>query len=203
VNSTKRSWLAEIGLPVLAGVLIEVSSDLLKLVTHYISGGVEGADLRDPEFWLGMLIAIGFVAASLWILESWTKAHPIRAVRIGVVILSIIVAAIVDPFGRAFKGEIYAAYDKAQTGESMAEVLDRFQHDTGILVEPNKDLQRHSELDCIGECWLRLRYNVPMFFGEHWVTLEFGRNQKLIRKCDLRGDCSPPRSTEPSRNPHG
>lgn len=198
VNSQNRSMIAELGTPFLAGVLIDISSGLLKRVTHYISTSIYSdislkvySELLALDFWIGVMFSIGLVALSLWILERWPRAHPIRAVRIGVVILAVIIAGIVDPIGRAFRGDILAAYDKAKVGESMFDVLSRFQYHGDVFIEPNKDNKRHGELDCIGGCWLRLLYDVPVIFGERSITLEFGRDQKLIRKCDINFKCAP------------
>jgi hypothetical protein len=196
----KTSFFLQWVLPVLAGVFIEVSSDLLKHATHYIVTSVFGdlsrgsfAELRQFDFWIAITVTVGLVALSLWILESWTLAHPKRSVRIALVIVSVIIAGVIDPVGRPFKDKILAAYANAQIGEPMDDVLDHFQYNSGIVIIPNKDKKRHDELDCIGECWLRLMYDVPVFIGERWVILEFGHDQKLIRKCDMDGNCSPKR----------
>ena len=182
--------MAEIGLPVLVGFLIEVSSDLLKLVTHYISSGVEGADFRDPEFWPGCSS------------QSDSSQHHCGSWRAGRKRTQSVLYASSPPSSIRSAGRypcrLRQAPDRRVHGLGSGSFSTRHRH----LVEANNDLQRHSELDCIGECWLRLRYNEPMSFGEHWVTPEFGRDEKLIRKCDMHGDCSPPRPTEPPRNPH-
>jgi hypothetical protein len=210
VNTHKRSFLAEIGLPILVGVLIEVSSELLKLATHHVSTSVASelwlgvfGEIRDSNFWLAILFAIGLLAGALWTFERWPRPHPKPWVRIAVVIVSVIIAAIVDPFGRAFRDEILSAYKQAQIGELMVQVLNRFQHDTGIVVEPNKDKEHHDALDCIGECGLRLIYDVPVVFGESRVTLEFGRDQTLIRKCNPDLECCPPRPPKDCTAAHG
>lgn len=91
-------------------------------------------------------------------------------------IVSVIIAGVIDPVGRPFKDKILAAYDNAQIGEPMDDVLDRFQYNIGIVIIPNKDKKRHDESDCIGECWLRLMYDMPVFIGERWVILDFGRD---------------------------
>jgi hypothetical protein len=194
MNSPKRSVVAEWGFPILVGVLIEISSDLLKHVAHHISvsGGIL-SELPNPDFWTGIAFTIGLVAVSLWILESWPRAHPKLWVKITLVIISVIIAGVIDVPGRAFKDKILTAYDRAQVGESMNDVLDRFQYGD-ILIEPNKDKTPHNELDCVDSCWLRVMYEVPVIFGERWVTLEFAQDQKLIRKCDINWNCSPARS---------
>jgi hypothetical protein len=201
MNSPKRSLLAEWGFPVLVGVLIEISSDLLKRASHYSSTSVYAevssgvfAELQSGNFWLSIAIAVGLVAALLWILENWPRAHPNLWVRITVVIISVIIAGIIDVPGRAFKDKILTAYKQAQIGDSMVDVLDLFQYHGDILIEPNKDKKRHNESDCVDSCWLRVRYEVPVALGERWVTLEFAQNQKLIRKCDMDWNCSPAKS---------
>jgi hypothetical protein len=200
VNSKEPSILAQWGLPILVGVLIEFSSDLLKHVIHYVITSVYSdlslgsyEELRHLDFWIGFTLAVGLVAISLWLLEVWTRAHPKRFVRILLVIIAVIIAAIADPLGRTFKEKILTAYDKAEIGESMYDVLGRFQYYGSVVIVPNKDKKRHDELDCVGECWLRLMYDVPVLIGERWVILEFGHDQKLIRKCDMDGNCSPKR----------
>jgi hypothetical protein len=204
VNQEKSSIVLQCGLPLLVGFLIEISSDLLKHATHYVITSVFGdlslgifEELRQMDFWIAITVAIGLVAMSLWILECWTRAHPKLWVRITLVIIAVIFAGAIDPIGRVFKDRILIAYDKAQVGEPMGDVLDRFQYDSGIVIVPNKDKKRHDELDCIGECWLRLIYEVPVIIGERWVTLEFGHDQKLVRKCNMDGKCLPERKLGP------
>ena len=121
--------------------------------------------------------------------KSDSRAHPKLWVRITLVIIAVIFAGAIDPVGRVFKDKILSAYDKAHVDEPMDDVLDRFQYDSGIVIVPNKDKKRRDELDCIGESWLRLIYEVPVIIGERWVTLEFGHDQKLIRKCNMDGKC--------------
>jgi hypothetical protein len=201
LSSHKRSLLAEWGFPVLVGILIEISSDLLKRVTHYSSTSVYSevssgvlTELRSLNFWVGIAFTIALVAALLWILENWPRAHPKLWVRITLVIISVIIAGVIDVPGRAFKDRILSAYDRARIGESMDDVLGRFQYHGDILIEPNKDKKHHDALDCVGDCWLRLIYDVPVMFGERGVTLEFGQDQKLVRKCDMHWNCFPAKS---------
>jgi hypothetical protein len=201
MNSPKRSFVAEWGFPLLVGVLIEISSDLLKLVSHYSSTSVYAevssgifAELRSFDFWVGIAFTIGLVAVLLWVLENWPRAHPKLWVRITLVIFSVIIVGVIDPPSHAFKDRILAAYDQARLGESMDDVLDQFQFHGDILIEPNKDKKPHNESDCVDSCWLRVRYQVPVIFGERWVTLEFAQDQKLIRKCDIDWNCTPTRS---------
>ena len=188
MHSPKRSFLAEWGIPVLVGFLVEVSSDLVKYVTQHVSTSfsAERSELGSLDFWAGILFTICLLAVSLWILEIWHRGHPKRWVRITVAILSVIIAGIVDPFGHAPNDKILAAYHEAQIGERMPVVLNRFQYHGEVLIEPNKDRESHNELDCTSRCWIRLTYVVPEVFGERYVSLDFDRDQNLIGKCDIQ-----------------
>jgi hypothetical protein len=48
-----------------------------------------------------------------------------------------------------------------------------------LLVRPHTE--NGNALDCIGNCWIRLTYDVPVVFGERWIALDFDRDQRLIR----------------------
>jgi hypothetical protein len=137
-------------------------------------------ELKDSNTWVGLVVAILLVVVSMWILDNWKWAHPSRGARIGLLVVSIALTAIVDPFGRTFKRELLEAYEKAHTGEAIADVLKPFQHESPSLVVPHTD--QGNQLDCIGDCWLRLSYEVTEMFGERWISLDFDRDLKLIKK---------------------
>jgi hypothetical protein len=127
-----------------------------------------------------LAFAIVLVILSTWILDSWKWAHPSRAVRTTLLIISIILTAIVDPPGHIFKDEALNAYAKAYLGEPMADVLKPFEHEGPALVLPHKE--NGDQLDCTGDCWVRLSYELPEVFGERWISLDFDRNLKLLKK---------------------
>jgi hypothetical protein len=179
--------IAEIGLPIAFGVMIELACDLLKYVVRYFSTSIyfdvaHGIwhQLGELDTWIGLAFAIILVALSTWVLDNWKWAHPRREVRTGLLVISVIAAAMVDPSGHIFKDDLLKAFGKAQVGEPMSVVLRRFNYGTPSLVTPHKD--DGDTLDCTGTCWIRLTYDVPVFFGERWISLEFDRNQKLYRK---------------------
>jgi hypothetical protein len=79
-----------------------------------------------------------------------------------------------------FRDELLNGYAKAYKGEPMSEMLKPFQHETPSIVSPHRE--HGDDLDCVGECWLRLSYEIPEMFGEEWVSLDFDRDLKLLKK---------------------
>lgn len=176
-----------IGLPIAFGLMIELACDLLKQVIRYFTTSIYfdlqhdiWVELKDSNTWIGLVVAIVLLVLSMWILDNWKWAHPSRVVRIALLVVSIALAAIVDPFGRAFKSELLEGYGKAYTGEAMSDVLKPFEHEGPSFVSPHKD--KGDPLDCTGDCWLRLNYEVPEMFGERWISLDFDRDLKLLKK---------------------
>ncbi len=182
-----RLAILGISLPVALGVMIELACDLLKHTTRYFTTNIYfeiqnsiWQEVKDVNIWFGLAFAIVLVILSTWILDSWKWAHPSRAVRTTLLIISIILTAIVDPPGHIFKDEALNAYSKAYPGEPMADVLKPFEHEGPALVLPHKE--NGDQLDCTGDCWVRLSYEVPEMFGERWISLDFDRNLKLLKK---------------------
>lgn len=185
-----------IALPIVFGVMIELACDLLKLVIRYFSTSIYfdlqngiWEEVKTTDTWFGLAFAIVLVILSTWILDSWKWAHPRRAVRIGLVVVSVILTAIVDPPNHIFKDDLLKAFKDAYIGEPMSDVLKPIQYETPSIIEPHKedkdkdkDKHKTDSLDCIGDCWLRLSYEVPVIFGKRWISLEFDRDQKLRRK---------------------
>jgi hypothetical protein len=182
-----RLAVLRVALPVALGVMIELACELLKQVVRYFMTSIYfeirnniWEEVKDSGIWIGLVFAIVLVVLSTWVLDNWKWAHPRREVRTGLLLISIILTAIVDPPGRIFKDELLNAYGKAYRGEPMSDVLKPFEHESPSLVLPRRD--NGDQLDCIGNCWLRLSYEVPEMFGERWISLDFDRDQKLLRK---------------------
>lgn len=182
--------VARIALPIVFGVMIELACDLLKHVVQYFSTSIYfevklgiWEQLKESDVWIGLTFAIALVALSTWVLDGWKWADPRRWVRTGLLLLSVIFAGIVDPFGHIFRENTLRAFEKAQIGESMPVVLGRFEYGSPSLLRPHKE--NGDPLDCIGNCWIRLTYDLPVVFGERWITLDFDRDQHLIRKDQL------------------
>jgi hypothetical protein len=182
-----RLAILGVALPVAFGVMIELACDLLKQVVRYFSANIYfeiqnniWEEVKDSDTWLGLIFAIILVILSTWVLDNWRWAHPRREVRTGLLLISIILTAIVDPPGHIFKDELLNAYGKAYRGEPMADVLKPFEHESPSLVLPHKE--KGDQLDCIGDCWLRLVYEVPEMFGQRSISLDFDRDQKLLKK---------------------
>ena len=176
-----------IALPVALGVMIELACELLKQVVRYFTTSIYfeiqnniWEEVKDSGIWSGLVFAIALVVLSTWVLDNWKWAHPRREVRTSLLLISIILTAIVDPPGRIFKGELLNAFGTAYPGEPMPDVLKPFEHESPSLVLPHKD--KGDQLDCSGDCWLRLSYEVPEMFGERWISLDFDRDQKLLRR---------------------
>ena len=183
-----------IALPIVFGVVIELACDLLRLVVRYFSSSIYfdiehriWEDVKAGDTWIGLAFAIVLVVLSTWVLDNWKWAHPKREVRTGLLVISIILTAIVDPPDHIFKDELLNSFDKACIGEPMSEVLKPFEHESPSFVLPHTD--KGNQLDCIGDCWLRLSYEVPVIFGKRWVSLDFDRDQKLLKK-NPPGGCS-------------
>ncbi len=184
-----------IALPIAFGVMIELACDLLKLVIRYFSTSIYfdlqngiWEELKATDTWIGLAVAIVLVVLSTWVLDSWKWAHPRREVRTGLFLVSVIVTAIVDPSDHIFRNDLLKAFDDAYIGEQMSDVLKPFHYESPSIVWPHKDgdkdknKDKADSLDCIGDCWLRLSYEVPVIFGKRWISLEFDRDQKLRRK---------------------
>jgi hypothetical protein len=190
-----RLAILGVSLPVALGVVIELACDLLKHIIRYFTTSIYfdlqhdiWVELKDSNTWVGLVVAILLVVVSMWILDNWKWAHPSRGVRIGLLVVSIALTAIVDPFGRTFKRELLEAYEKAHTGEAIADVLKPLQHESPSLVVPHTD--QGNQLDCIGDCWLRLSYEVPEMFGERWISLDFDRDSETHQKESSAGGAS-------------
>jgi hypothetical protein len=182
-----RLAILGIWLPVALGIAIELARDLLKHAIRYFTTSIYfdlqhdiWVELKDSNTWVGLVVAIVLVVVSMWILDNWKWAHPSGGVRIGLLVVSIALTAIVDPFGRTFKKELLEGYKKAYMGEAMADVLKPFQQESPSLVVPDTD--QGDQLDCTGNCWLRVSYEVPEMFAERWISLDFDRDLKLIKK---------------------
>jgi hypothetical protein len=182
-----RVAVAGIALPIVFGVMIELACDLLRHVVRYFGTSIYfdvqheiWTELKETDTWIGLLFAIVLVVLSTCVLDNWKWAHPRREVRTGLLLISIILTAIVDPPDHIFKGELLTAYGKAYKGEPMSDVLKPFEHESPSLVLPHKD--QGNALDCIGDCWLRLSYEVPVIFGKDWISLDFDRDQRLLKK---------------------
>lgn len=190
--STENSRLippavARIALPLAFGVLIELACDLLKHVVRFFSTSIYSdlklgvwQQLREFDTWIGLVFAIALVALSTWILDSWKWADPRRWVRTGLLLISVMLTGMVDPLGHVFQDQLLAAFGKAQMGEPMTIVLGRIQYSSPSLLWPHRDSK--DELDCTGNCWIRLTYDVPVFFGESSIVFDFDRDQRLISK---------------------
>ena len=168
--------------------MIETACDLLKYVVRYfrtsiyfdVSNGL-WHELTDPNVWLGLAFAIVLVVLSTWVLDAWKWADPRRSVRTALVVVSVIVTGFVDPFGYIFRKDLLQAFEKAQKGETMDVVMHGFDYGSPI-VEPHTE--KGSPLSCVGECWIRVSYDLPVVLGELWIRLEFDREQHLISKSD-------------------
>jgi hypothetical protein len=180
--------VAQIALPVVFGVMIEVACDLLRYVVRYFTTSIYfevklglWEQLKDLDLWIGFAFAVVLVGLSTWVLDAWQWADPRRWVRTGLLLISIL-AGVLDPFGHIFREKLLEAYGKAQIGEAMPVVLGRFEYGSPS-VRPHTD--SGNPLDCTGSCWIRLTYDLPVTLGERWITLDFDRDQKLIRKDQL------------------
>jgi hypothetical protein len=172
-----------IAVPIVLGVMIELACDLLKYVVHYFSTSIYfdvqhkiWLEVRDKDTWLGLAFAIVLVVLSTLVLDKWKWAHPRREVRTALFVISVIVAAVVDPSGHFFKDDLLKAFGDAKVGERAPDVLKRFQYASPSIV------LGHNQFDCVGACWLRLSYEVPETFGLSWVSLEFDQDQILRKK---------------------
>jgi hypothetical protein len=179
--------VARIALPLVFGVMIELACDLLKHVVRFFSTSIYSdlklgvwEQLREFDTWIGLVFAIVLVALSTWILDSWKWADPRRWVRTGLLLISVMLTGMVDPLGHVFQDQLLAAFGKAQLGEPMSVVLGRIQYSSPSLLWPHKDSK--DVLDCTGNCWIRLTYDVPVFFGESSIVLDFDRDQRLTGK---------------------
>lgn len=172
-----------IAVPIVLGVMIELACDLLKYVVHYFRTSIYfdvqhkiWVDVKDKDTWLGLAFAIVLVVFSTWVLDNWKWAHPRWEVRTALFVISVIGAAMVDPSGHFFKDDLLRAFGDAKVGEPAPDVLKRFQYESPDIV------LAHNQFDCVGNCWLRLSYEVPETLGLRWVTLEFDQDQILRKK---------------------
>lgn len=65
----------------------------------------------------------------------------------------------------------------------MKKVLDQFVYTSPSLVVPHDD-NSNNPLGCVGDCWIRLMYEVPVIFNRRWFEIDFGSDEKMIRKSD-------------------
>jgi hypothetical protein len=131
-----------------------------------------------------------FVAGLMRILEAWKWAHPTWWVRTGILLAALIATGIVDPVGSAFREDLLAGFDKAQPGQTMKQVLDQIHYASPSLVAPHEDDNKDA-MGCVGDCWIRLTYEVPAIFGRRWLDIDFDSDEKMIRKCDTDRACPP------------
>jgi len=190
-------FVAWFGVPLIGGFVMECACDLLKLAVHYFSTTIlpdiqlgVWSEVRDPYTWFALACCILLVAGLMRILEVWKWAHPSWWVRTGILLVALIATGIVDPIGSAFRKDLLAGFDKAQPGQNMKLVLDRIRYASPSLVVPHEDNSKDS-LGCVGDCWIRLTYEVPAIFSRRWLDIDFGSDEKMIRKCDTDSACPP------------
>jgi hypothetical protein len=77
--------VAQIGLPIVFGVMIEVACDLLRYVVRYFSTSIYfevklglWEQLKDLDLWIGFAFAVVLVGLSTWVLDAWQWADPRR-----------------------------------------------------------------------------------------------------------------------------
>jgi hypothetical protein len=112
-----------IGLPILFGVMIEIACDLLKYVVRYIRTSIYfdighglWQELTDANVWIGVGFAILLVVLSTWVLDAWKWADPRRWVRTGLLLISVILAGILNPLEYVFRDSLLRGFEKAQIG---------------------------------------------------------------------------------------
>ncbi len=183
---TSSPALKRMGLPIVFGVTIEIACDLLKHVVRYFRTSIYfdvghglWRELTDADIWIGLGFAILLVVLSIWVLDAWKWADPRRPVRTGLLLISVILAGIFNPLEYVFRDSLLRGFDKAEKGQSMDAVLHGFEYGDP-LVEPHRE--SGNPADCSGNCWFRISYELPVVLGEHWIRLEFDRDQHLISK---------------------
>lgn len=196
-KKTLPPFVAWFGVPLIGGFVMECACALLQLAVHYFSTSIlpdikrgVWSEVRDPDTWIALAVCILLVAGLMRFLEVWKWAHPSWWVRTGILLAALIATGIVDPIGSAFREDLLAGFDKAQPGQKMKQVLDRIHYASPSLVVPHEDNSNDS-LGCVGNCWIRLTYEVPAMFSRRWLDIDFGPDEKMIRKCDTEGACPP------------
>lgn len=157
---TSSPAFKRIGLPILFGAMIEIACDLLKHVVRYFRRGA-WQELTAADTRIGLGVAILLVVASIWVLDAWKWADPRRWVRTVLLLLSVILAGILNPFEFAFRDSLLRGFDKAEKGQSMDSVLHGFEYGDP-LVEPHRD--GGNPADCARNCWTRISYGLPVVF---------------------------------------
>jgi hypothetical protein len=188
-------FVAWFGVPLIGGFVMECACVLLQHAVLYFSTSIlpdiqrgDWTEVRDPDTWIALAFCILLVAGLMRFLEVWRWAHPSWWVRTGILLAALIATGIVDPIGSAFREDLLAGFDKAQPGQKMKQVLDRIHYASPSLVVPHEDNGKDS-LGCVGNCWIRLTYEVPAIFSRRWLEIDFGSDEKMIWKCDTERAC--------------
>jgi len=112
--------VAPISLPIVFGMVIEVACDLLRYVVRYFSTSIYfevklalWQQLKNLDLWIGFAFAVVLVGLSTWVLGAWQWADPRRWVRTGLLLISVILAGVLDPFGHIFREKLLEAYGKS------------------------------------------------------------------------------------------
>jgi hypothetical protein len=181
--------LAMLVVPILAGILLDGASELLKLFAHGIT-----TQLKDYLQWhIGSLsdlfvapVALGFCLVLLvpatWLLERFVDPRP--WVRNVLLVLSLVIVGGLEPWTLFQRNQILHAYNGVYDKEPLADVLQAMD-ESPLTITPHEDGVRNppkSYIYCEQDCWLRLTYSVPSLWRTGFVEIDFDSHQEEKRK---------------------
>lgn len=177
-SSPSKSW---IGLALLVTLLIELASEFLRFLVQQIwleakwhNSGVPW-DRGELEIAvIGAGLSIGAVAFALSFLESRTDLRG----RIWLLVTVLILLGAVEPGQLLHRATLLHEFKEIHTGEDAAAVL-RTIDEEPWLIEEHQDHARNADLDCAGDCQMRMTYQLPSLWTMQDFTITFGSDGKV------------------------
>jgi len=135
--------LALLVVPIVAGVFVDGASELLKLVAHGITAELKDFFHSEIGTWNDLFIApialafsIILLVAATFLLEKF--ADPTPWIRNVLLVLSLVIAGVVQPWTLFQRGELLRAFHRVHKGRSVTEVL-TVMGDVPATIQPHEN----------------------------------------------------------------
>jgi hypothetical protein len=192
-TTPKRSLMAwafgSVVVPVSIGVAVDGASEALKFLSHagrtrlIDAGNGIGSGTDAYVLLLGLAACVAILVFAGRTLEKYGDPRP--WVRNTLIVISLVIVGALEPWGVLLsRDQILKSYDSVNIGDDFGAVKNRF-YDNPLVelrekVEPKIPDSDH--VYCDQNCWIRLTYDVPSFWGSGFVAFDFDSNQKVVYK---------------------